>query len=243
MPTMTIQADNGRQFDAYLALPPHDARAPGLVLLQYICGVNQVMRTLADDFARLGYVVAVPDLYWRQGAHIELIQDPSRPVPQEQARALALNAAFDDAAAARDLQATTSVLRVHPRCDGRVGALGYCLGGRLAYLMATRTDVNCAVGYYPVNVQNYLGEAPHIQRPLMLHMAADDMLVPPPVREQVCQALAGLPGVDVHIHPDVNHAFALPGGPNFNAAAATRANAESQRFLALHLAVDAGTPG
>lgn len=198
------------------------------------------MRTLADGFAQLGYVVAVPDLYWRQGPHIELIQDPSRPDPQEQARALALNAAFDDAAASRDLQTTTDVLRAHPRCDGRVGALGYCLGGRLAYLMATRTDIDCAVGYYPVNVQHYLDEVGRIHMPLMLHMAAEDMLVPPPVREQVCHALAGVPGVDVRVHPGVNHAFALPGGPNFNADAAGQANAASQRFLAQHLPVGAG---
>ncbi len=236
MGTLTIPADDGRHFDAYLALPGHGRRAPGLVLLQYICGVNGVMRALADGYARLGYAVAVPDLYWRQGAHIRLIEDPSRPDPSEQARALELNAGFDDAAASRDLQATLDVLRGHAVCDGRVGALGYCLGGRLAYLMATRTDVDCAVGYYAVNLQNYLDEATRIRSPLMLHMAGEDMLVPAPVREHVCQSLQTVPEVELLVYPGVNHAFALPGGPNHNAEAAARANAASERFLSQHLA-------
>ncbi len=235
MPNLQIPADDGRHFDAYVALPAGTGLGPGLVLLQYICGVNQVMRALADGFARLGYVVLVPDLYWRQGANIVLIDDPSRPDAKEQARALELNNAFDDAAASRDLQASLSLLRGHARCDGRVGALGYCLGGRLAYLMATRTDVDCAVGYYPVNLQNYLEEAGRITRPLMLHMAAQDMLVPEPVREQICQALNESPQVDIRIHPGVNHAFALPGGPNFSAEAAKSANTASEAFLARHL--------
>ena len=235
MDTLTIPADDGRHFDAYLALPGHGRRAPGLVLLQYICGVNGVMRTLADGYAKLGYVVVVPDLYWRQGANIRLIEDPSRPDPVEQARALELNAGFDDAAASRDLQATLNALRGHASCDGRVGALGYCLGGRLAYLMATRTDVDCAVGYYAVNLQNYLDEASQIRSPLMLHMACEDMLVPAPVRDRVCQSLQTVPGVELLVYSKVNHAFALPGGPNHSAEAAASANAASERFLSTHL--------
>jgi len=235
MSNIDIAADDGRRFEAYLALPEDPRPAPGLMLLQYICGVNGVMRRLADGFARLGYVVAVPDLFWRQAPGVRLIEDPARPSPQEQARALELNAGFDDAAASRDIAATLHALRTHPRCDGRAGALGYCLGGRMAYLAAARTDADCAVGYYAVNLQHYLEEAAAIRRPLLLHMAAADMLVPEPVRTQVCAALAPNKQVEIVVHPDVNHAFALPGGPHFDADATERANAASVDFLKRHL--------
>lgn len=236
----TIHGPDG-DFDAYLALPAH-GQGPGLVLLQYICGVNQVMRDIADDFAARGYVVMVPDLYWRHGRRITLIDQPAQPTAAEQARALELNQLFDDEAATRDLRATLAALRQHERCDGRAGALGYCLGGRMAYLMATRTDTDCAVGYYAVNLQNYLGESSRIGRPLMLHMAEQDMLVPADVRERICASLAGQPNVDIRLYPGVNHAFALVGGPNYNAEASARANEASEQFLSRHLPVQA-SPG
>lgn len=230
-PTLRITAEDGHAFDACVA-SPSTPTAPAVVLLQYICGVNRVMRALADGLAARGYLVLVPDLFARQQPGIALIDDPARPDPAEQQRALQLNAAFDDAAATLDLRATLAAARSHPRCDGRAGALGYCLGGRLAFLMATRTDVDCAVGYYGVNLQNYLEEADRIRRPLLMHMAADDMLVPPAVREPIEARLRAVPGVEVVVHPGVNHAFALPGGPNWNEAAARVANARSEAFLA-----------
>lgn len=241
MSYLTVHGPDG-DFDAYLATPPQ-GRGPGLVLLQYICGVNQVMRDLADGFAAQGYVVVVPDLYWRQGRRIALIDQPSAPTPAEQARALELNQSFDDKAATGDMRATLAALRQHPACDGRAGALGYCLGGRLAYLMATRTDTDCAVGYYAVNLQNYLPEAQQIRRPLMLHMAAQDMLVPPEVRQRICEGLQGVAGVDIRVYEGVNHAFALVGGPNHHPATAARANEASAQFLAQHLPVQPGPAG
>jgi len=235
MQTITIQATDGHSLEAYVSLPAGNAKAPGLVLLQYICGVNRVMRSLADGYAAQGYIVVVPDLFARQEPGIALIDDPSRPDPVEQARALQLNANFDNNAAVLDLQATVDTLRRHPRCDGRVGALGYCLGGRMAYLMATRTDVDCSVGYYAVNLENFLEEAEHIRHPLMLHMAAEDMLVPEHARLQICARLQPLPKVDLQVHAGVNHAFALPGGPNHHPEVAARANLASAQFLARHL--------
>jgi carboxymethylenebutenolidase len=235
MNSVHIASDEGLSFEAYVALPEHPRPAPGLMLLQYICGVNGVMRRLADGFARQGYLVMVPDLFWRQAPGVRLIEDPSKPSAQEQARALELNARFDDDAATRDMTATLQALRTHPNCDGRAGALGYCLGGRMAYLAAARTNVDCAVGYYAVNLQNYLDEAAAISSPLLLHMATADMLVSEPVRTQVCTALATNAQIEIALHPDVNHAFALPGGPNYNAEATERANAASLAFLKRHL--------
>lgn len=233
--TVSITSSDGGRFSAYLSQPTQ-AKAPGLVLIQYICGVNRVMRSLADSFAAQGYVVAVPDIYWRQQPDVALLDDPTRPDAAQQQRALELNEGFEDEAGVRDLRATLDFLRGHAGCDGRVGTLGYCLGGRLGYLMAARTDVDCAVGYYGVHIDRYLDEADRIRCPLLLHMAGDDYLVPEPTRGRITDRLAQVSGAQVLVHPGVNHAFALPGGANWSAAAAQRANEASLAFLRKHLA-------
>jgi carboxymethylenebutenolidase len=229
-----IHSAEGGRFAAYLARPAA-SRAPGLVLLQYICGVNRVMRGLADGFAAEGYLVAVPDLFWRQEPGVRLIDDPAQPSEAETKKSLALNAGFDDEAGVADLAATLAWLRASPASSGKVGALGYCLGGRLAFLMATRTDADCCVGYYGVNIERYLGEAARIRRPLLLHIAERDALCPPPAQAQIIAALARVPGAATEVHPGAGHAFALPRGHNFSAAAAEAANLRSAAFLSEHL--------
>lgn len=232
--TVSIQSTDGQQFSAYLAKPEAQS-APSLVLLQYICGVNRVMRELAQAFAAQGYLVVVPDLFWRQAPDVELINDPTHPDPAEQQRALQLNDGFDDELGMLDLKATLAYVRARPEYNRRVGALGYCLGGRLAYLMATRTDVDCAVSYYGVNIERYLGEAERVACPLLMHMAGRDYLVPEATRQTILNRLGAIPGVQIIVHPDVNHAFALMGGANYSAAAAQRANDSSDAFLGEHL--------
>jgi carboxymethylenebutenolidase len=232
--TVEIAAKDGNAFAAYVATPV-TLPAPGLVLMQYICGVNKVMRDIADRFAALGYLAAVPDLFWRQEPGVALIDDPARPTPAEEKKSLALNAGFDDAAAVGDLQATIDWLRASPDCTGKVGGLGYCLGGRTAYLMAARTDADCSVGYYGVNIDHYLAEASRIARPLLLHIAGSDMLCPPPVQAKIVAALQPLPSVRLETYPGAGHAFALDGGRNFDPAAAALANRRSEAFLAEQL--------
>jgi carboxymethylenebutenolidase len=232
--TIEIPARDGGAFAAYRATPA-TLPAPGLVLMQYICGVNRVMRDIADRFAALGYLAAVPDLFWRQEPNVALIDDPAHPTPEEEKRSLELNAGFDDAAAVSDLQATVDWLRRSPDCTGKVGGLGYCLGGRIAYLMAARTDADCSVGYYGVNIDHYLSEASHIARPLLLHIAGSDILCPPPVQAKIGAALKSQPSVRLETYPGAGHAFALDGGRNFDAAAAALANRRSEAFLAENL--------
>ncbi|WP_112323677.1 dienelactone hydrolase family protein [Oceanibium sediminis] len=234
MTEITITAKDGGKFTAYLARPA-STPAPALVLVQYICGVNQVMRRIADQFAALGYLVAVPDLYWRQDPGVQLIQNPASPTKEEMQRALELNDGLDDDLAVSDLTATAETLRGHADCNGTLGALGYCLGGRLVVPMAARTPLDCAVSYYGVNLDTYLDEAETITAPLLMHVAGEDAMVPAPLREAIQQRIGGLPNASVTIHPGVNHAFALPSGPNYNAEAAIRANSESHAFLARHL--------
>jgi carboxymethylenebutenolidase len=230
MNTMTIDTGDG-PMNAYLALPP-GGHGPGIVLIQEIFGVNEVMRDLADGLAAKGYVVACPDLFWR----IEPGIDISDKTEAEWAQAFDLFKTFHVEHGVRDLRATLAALRAHPASTGKVGAVGYCLGGKLAYLMATRTDVDCAVGYYGVGLADLLGEAVQIHKPLMLHVAGRDEFVPPPAQAKMHAALDPHPHVTIHDFPSNNHAFARVGGAHYDPEEARIANGLTDDFFKRHLA-------
>lgn len=227
-----IQGPDGA-FSAYVVRPARGG-APGLLLIQYISGVNRVMRRLADEFAALGFLVACPDLFWRQQPGVQINNDPALVDPEEQARALELNAGFNDDHGIRDLLATLGYLRKQTG-SAKVGCLGYCLGGRMAYLMAARSDVDCSVGYYGVNLHLYLSEAPHIRQPLLLHVAENDELCPSQTRDRILDGLKPNAHITAYVYPGARHAFALEGGRNFDPIAATLANERSISFLKQHL--------
>lgn len=224
-----IRVEDG-SFRAYRALPAR-IPAPGLVLLHYICGVNRPTRQTADWFAAQGFDVLVPDLFWRQAPGLELNNDPAKPDPAQTKRALELNQLFDDAAAMRDVQASIAHLRGLRSCNGSVAVLGYCLGGRLAYLSAAQTDADVNVAYYGVNVAKYLGAAPASLRPLLMHFGGDDPHVPEEERLETIRALSSRPNAVMTVHGGVGHQFALPNSPSFNKPAAERADRLSLDFI------------
>lgn len=233
---ITIDALDGGSFQAYVARP-YLRPAPALVLIQYICGVNQVMRRIADHYASLGYLVVVPDVFWRQEPGVQLNPDPARPTKEGIARALELEKAVVDELAVSDLAATAEAIKQHPDCNGVVGALGYCLGGRLVVPMAAKTDLACAISYYGVRLGSYMPAALAASCPMLLHLGGSDALVPPEEREIILRSMALRPNSEVIVHDSVNHAFALPSGPNYNPDAAIRANWLSLRFLSRHMPV------
>ena len=171
---IAIASLDGGSFSGYLATPTAGAGA-GMIIIQEIFGVNQVMRRLADAYAAAGYVALVPDLFWRQQPQVQL-DDHS---DEDWNKALQLFQGFDEDKGVEDLIATLNTLRQLPECTGKVGSVGFCLGGKLAYLMATRSDADCSVGYYGVGIENNLDEIGNIQKPLMLHIAESDQFVPP----------------------------------------------------------------
>lgn len=205
---------------------PVSGTGPGIVVIQEIFGINDVMRGIADDLAAQGYVALVPDLFWRLQPGIELTDRTDA----EWKEALDLLNRFDVAKGVEDIQAAIATLRAMPGM-GKVGAVGYCLGGQLAYLTAARTDADATVGFYGINIQNHLDEAARITKPLMLHMAAEDGFVPKPAQAQIVDALKDNPLITLHRYEGVDHAFARPGGKNWNAEAATLANARTAAFF------------
>lgn len=229
MPDITIEAAEGT-FSAYLALP-EKTPAPGIVVTQEIFGVNRVMRDICDWLAREGYVACCPDLFWRIEPGIQITDKTD----EEWQRAFELFNTFDVDKGIDDMKTTLASLRKHEACSGKAGSVGYCLGGKIAYLMATRSDADCNVGYYGVGIEGLLGEAGKIKRPLMLHIASEDQFVPPDAQEQVKATLGALDHVTLHVYDGQDHAFAREGGAHYDKASAETANARTLAFFKEHL--------
>ena len=231
MTEITIKARDGGSFSAYQAAPAGATKAPGILLIQEIFGVNKVMRDLADGLARQGYFVLCPDLFWRQEPGIQITDRTDA----EWAQAFKLFGGFDEAKGVDDLIATLDVQRKLPGCNGKVGSLGYCLGGKLAYLMATRSPIDCSVGYYGVGIDNALDEAAAIKKPLLLHVAEKDQFCSPEAQQKINAALGKNKLVTLHSYPGMDHAFARVGGAHWDKDSAELANRRSAEFLQLHL--------
>ena len=215
-------ADLSGTFRAYLATPA-SGKGPGLVLAQEIFGINQTMREVADYYAEEGYVVLVPDLFWRQQPNIELGYAPA-----DWQKAFGYYQGFNEAKGVDDMQSAITVLRVRAEVENaKVGVLGFCLGGKLAYLSACRTDCDVAVGYYGVGIEAALNEAGHIRCRLTLHIAQKDQFCPPAAQAAIVQALSGHQGIALHVYPGVDHAFARNGGEHFDKACALMAHQRS----------------
>jgi carboxymethylenebutenolidase len=226
---ISIKGKDG-DFSGYLA-SPGPGRGPGLVVIQEIFGVNTVMREIADGMASRGYFALVPDLFWRLEPNIQLTDKTDA----DWKKALDLMGRFDVDKGITDIQSSIDTLRALPGCTGKVGALGYCLGGQLAYLTAARTNIDAAVGYYGVNIQNRLDEAENIKHPLMLHIAEADEYVPPAAQAKIEAGLKDNPQVTIHRYPLMNHAFARVGSAHYDKAMADHANIRSATFFRQHL--------
>ncbi|MFQ5783649.1 MAG: dienelactone hydrolase family protein [Alphaproteobacteria bacterium] len=228
---ITLTAADGGEFGAYLAAPASGSGA-GVVVLQEIFGINRVIRDIADRLAARGYFAIAPDLFWRQEPGIQ-ITDQSE---AEWARAFELYQGFDEALGIEDAKVALAHLRGLEGCTGKVGSVGFCLGGKLAYLMATRSDADCSVGYYGVGIENALDEAGNIAKPLLLHIAENDEFVPPEAQAKIKAALGDNPLVTIYSYPGLNHAFTRIGGAHYDQAGAELAHGRSAAFFAEHLA-------
>ena len=220
----------GGTFSAYVARPAA-TKAPAVVVIQEIFGVNQVMREVCDRLAGQGFLAVCPDLFWRLEPGVD-ITDQSK---AEWDKAFDLMTRFDVDQGVEDIRATIDQVRASGGCSGKVGAVGYCLGGRLAFLTATRTDSEASVGYYGVGIEAYLPEAEKLAHPLMLHIAEDDGFVSKEAQAMITGALKDHPQVTLHTYPGCDHAFARPGGAHYDAAAAAQADARTLAHFRQHL--------
>jgi carboxymethylenebutenolidase len=216
-----IAAKDGGTFKGYLAVPASGS-GPGILLLQEIFGVNKSMRETADHYAEEGYVVLAPDLFWRMEPGIELGYSEA-----DFNKAFGYYQRFDANQSIKDADDALKVLRSRPECKGKVGALGFCLGGKLAYLVAARTNVDCAVSYYGVGIEADIAEAANVKVPVAFHFAELDKFAPPEAREQIMSAFKGRPEAEFYLYPGCDHAFAAPERTSFNKPATLMAHSRS----------------
>lgn len=229
MPDITINGRDG-DFSAYLSTPASGS-GPGLLVIQEIFGVNQSMRQMCDDFAAQGFVALCPDIFWRQEPGIQITDKTD----EEWQKAFQLFQGFDVDKGIEDLKDSIAALRGLNACSGKAGSVGYCLGGKLAFLMATRSDSDCNVGYYGVGLDELLGEIGNISSPLMLHVAEQDDYCPPETQAKLREALGSHGQTTLHFYAGMPHAFARAGGIHYDADAATLANGRTYDFLKQHL--------
>ena len=230
--TIDIERPDGPgTFTAYCAEPAGQPRA-AIVVIQEIFGVNAGICRKCDTLAEAGYLALAPDLFWRIEPRVEL--DPD--IQPELERAFGLMGRFDQDKGVADLAATLAAARARLGRNAKVGVVGYCLGGRLAFMTAARTDVDAAVGYYGVGIDGLLPEAPSITHPVLLHVAQNDHLVDRPTQARMHEGLDGHAKVTLFDYPDVDHGFATEFGARRADAAATLADARTSDFFARHLA-------
>jgi carboxymethylenebutenolidase len=222
-----IKAAAKGEYEGYLALPPA-GKGPGLVLFQEIFGVNRHIRAVADQYALDGFVVLAPDVFWRQAPRIELgYGGPDL----ERGRALATG--VTPAQLLADIGTTVAALRARPEVSGKVGAYGYCMGGRLAYFAAATAGVDAASCFYGGAIQDNLDRAASIDCPIQFHYGERDAYIPAAAVEKVKAAMAGK-RAEVFVYP-ADHGFSCWERGSYEPRSAAQAHARTLAHFANHL--------
>jgi carboxymethylenebutenolidase len=227
MASITVQASDGTgSFSAYL-LEPKSKPAGVVVLIQEVFGVNQAMRDIAAWVADLGFIAVCPDLFWRIEPGID-ITDKSE---AEWKQAFELFGKFDQVKGIDDLKATVATARKLPGANSKVATMGYCLGGRLAFMMAEQSDADANISYYGVGLDNLLGDLGKVTRPFVVHIADKDEFFPPEGRAKVVEAVKSHRQIGCYVYPNADHAFARVGGVHWDGRSAAIANGRSAEAL------------
>lgn len=231
MPSMvSLQTPDKQSFEAYFA-PAPSADAPGIVLIQEIFGINDSMRILADEWSAKGFHAVVPDLFWRQEPGVQL--EPRKEA--EFARGVELMQAVDQSVATQDLEVARAWLATKLGHE-RIGAMGYCFGGRMVVKMAAEHRIRCAVSFYGVGLETFVPELDPNTAPTQLHIAELDDYVPAESRQILLDQAEQRQGWEAHVYEGCDHAFARPNGEHWVAQAAEQANARAHDYLNRFLA-------
>ena len=229
-----IWGHDGHRFAGALSLP-EGGTGPGLVVMQEIFGLTPYIRGVCDRLAGLGYVALAPDLYSR--LEPDLVLDEH--LPESLPRAFEAMQRLDVPQAADDGVAALEHLRALPEVGGRkVGVIGFCLGGGIAYMVAAASDPAVAVCYYGSAIPGALDRAPDVRCPILFHFGEEDNYISPEQRRSVARAFAGRRDVELHLHPAAGHAFDNHDAAMFSRPqAAAQAWEQTKALLAYHLPV------
>lgn len=222
--------DGSATIPAYVARPEGPAKA-AIIVIPEIFGVNPGIRQKCDSWAKDGYLAIAPDIFWRFAPGVEL--DPD--VPDQLQEAFGYFGQYDPDLGVQDIEAAIRHIR-NAEGVGKVGLVGYCLGGRMAYMAAARTDIDASVGYYGVMIDQMLGESHAIANPLMLHIPTADHFVGPEAQAAIHAGLDSHPKVTLHDYEGLDHGFAAEMGDRRDEAGAQLADSRTRAFLAANLA-------
>ena len=230
--TLSLAQDGPRSFDAYLARPSAGQR-PGIVLVHDMFGLNPSIRYIAGEFARRGRAVLVPNMFWRSAKPQALeYEDSQHPIAWERLKSLDLDVACDDIATA------ARWLRSQPFWSGKVAVIGFCGGGRIAFLAAARTDVDAAVALYGLHISQHLDELGKVKCPVQIHYGLRDQHIPKEEIETVSDGIEahretyGGPPIEVLVYPKAGHSFFNHVRPTFDRAAKQLATERIEQLLA-----------
>lgn len=228
--TQWIEIDSAEgKFGAYLAIP-HTQKGPGIVLIQEIFGVNEHIRSVAEQYAADGYLVIAPDLFWRSGHRIELTYDEAG-----WKRAVELMNATDVGKAQKDIELAIDALRAQPGLDGGVASIGFCFGGLLSYHTAANGLVDVAIAYYGGGIQNQLDRADEIEVPLLMHFGEQDSHIPLEAVEKIAERFDTNDNVEIVVYPEAEHGFNCSHRDSYNQRAAAEAHGNTLIFLGMEL--------
>jgi carboxymethylenebutenolidase len=212
-------------FDAYLALP-RSGHGPAILLLQEIFGVNAHIRSVAEQYAADGFMVLAPDLFWRQGRRLEFAYDAA-----DWERAAQCMQRADVAQAQADIAAAANALRATPGAEGKLTALGYCWGGRMAYLALANGHAEAAVAYYGGGIQQCLDRADDIRGPLLMHFGGRDTHIPRDAVRAIAERFGVREDVEIHIYPEAEHGFNCSHRSSYHQRSAAEAHGHTLLFL------------
>jgi carboxymethylenebutenolidase len=224
---INIPVSGDDECQGYLALPPSGS-GPGLVVIQEIFGVNAYVRGVAEQFAAQGYVALAPDLFWRIKPRMEIGYQGA-----ERVRANQIYDGLDMALALADVTATASYLRGRSEVRGKVGAVGFCLGGWLTYAAAAARAIDVGVSYYGGGIEGALHLADEIVAPMQFHFGEIDPHVPVRVASRLREKFAGR-DAEVYTYPETDHGFNCWERETYHAASSSLAHERALHFLHEH---------
>jgi carboxymethylenebutenolidase len=224
-----IRTKDAKEFSGFLCQPPA-GKGPGLLLIQEIFGVNSHIKDVADLYAQEGFIVLAPDLFWRSQPNFEIGYNE-----QDFAKGLDLYGKLDMNQTLSDLSDAIAALRALPSVTDKVGAIGYCLGGQIAYRLAARGEVDAAVCYYGGGIDQALDEAKNVHCPMIMHFAEKDTYIPATAVKKIKEAFANKTNVTIFNYGGVDHGFNCDQRKTYDRKAAMLAYSRSTAFLHKHL--------
>lgn len=210
---ITYKTRANETFDGYMAMPAGGGKAPGILLITAIFGIDEEMKQLSDAWAADGFLVSTPDIFWRQ------LPGPTA----DMEKAFARYNAFDPGQGMRDIEDLVQDLRANPQCNGKVGVLGFCFGGRYAHLAAARLGTNCAAAFHGTLIEKNLDETGKISCPVSYHFGSEDPVVPLDAVDAIRKSYAGHANAEIVMHKGASHNFSMPMKEGYHPEAAKAA--------------------